>query len=154
MESKLLIISGRIDVNSQNEVTMLTIDAIDASADDPQRRAWERVDSGELFARKLLADLNPPANSYLNLISGFSQPNAYQNLISDFNRTNVHHNLISDLSRTNVHQSLISDFNQSSIYQKILDGFNRPPDKYRATSGTTPDKPEEPDDSPGVKPGD
>lgn len=141
VESKPLIISGRIDVNSQNEVATLTIDAIDAIADDPQRRAWERVEVGERFARKLLAGFNQPPDTYLNLISGFSQPNAYQNLISDVNRTNVHQKFLDGLNRTNVHQ-------------EFIDGLNQPPDKYRATSGTTPDKPEEPDDSPDVKPGD
>ncbi len=53
-ESKPLVIVGRIDVNGQNEVTALAIDAIDAAADDPQRRAWERADSAMTRYEKVM----------------------------------------------------------------------------------------------------
>ncbi|MFD4295450.1 PIN domain-containing protein [Rhodococcus sp. NPDC058505] len=44
-ESKPLVVSGRIYVNADNQVAELTIEAIEAAADDPQRRAWVRADA-------------------------------------------------------------------------------------------------------------
>ncbi|MCT1713443.1 hypothetical protein M3B38_15955, partial [Dietzia cinnamea] len=44
---KPLIVSARIDVTDNNEISSLSIESIDAEATDPQHRAWKRADAAQ-----------------------------------------------------------------------------------------------------------
>ncbi|NKT46012.1 DUF4935 domain-containing protein [Rhodococcus hoagii] len=147
--SKPLVIVGRIDVSSQNEVTGLAIDAIDAAADDPQRRAWERADAVKTFYSTLL-NRTTPAADYSKLIRSLDLPAAdYSTFIRSLDLPAADYSTFIrnlDLPVTD-YSTFIRNLDLPAIdYSSFIRNLDLP-----AIDDAT-DEPEDPDDKPDVKP--
>jgi len=150
VESKPLIISGRIDINSENEVTTLKIDAIEATADDPQRRAWERADSSRRLVRKLLENIDRGTFNWSAVLEPSND--AFRKLLDGLDPSAL--NWPAVLEPPNDGFRKLLDERDNSRYQKLSEALDPPTDNHRDPSGTAPDKsdePEEPDNSYDVK---
>ncbi|WP_072814929.1 PIN domain-containing protein [Rhodococcus zopfii] len=140
-ESKPLVIVGRIDVNGQNEVTALAIDAIDAAADDPQRRAWERADSAMTRYEKVMGGVDVPPGYLQKVMGGVDVPPGYLQKV--MGGVDVPPGYL---------QKVMGGVDVPPGYlQKLMGDIDSPPVDH-ATSGSTSDEPEEPDDSPDAEP--
>lgn len=147
VESKPLIISGRIDINSENAVTTLTIDAIEATADDPQRRAWERADSGRRVVRKLLENIDSGTFNWSTVLEPSND--AFRKLLDGVDPSTL--NWSAFLEPSNDRFRKLLDDRDNSRYQKLSEALDPTTDNYPDPSGTAPDKSDEPDNSSDVK---